>query len=627
MCGNCTLWGGVLRFWAIMTLSSDVKELVATELPAPIFPGEAKLHREHPRLLITESDWRNIRERRAREPEFAEICEGVVRRARAAAELPPIERKLTGRRLLYVSQEALRRVFLHVASFRLTSDRAFVEAARREMLAAADFSDWNPDHFLDTAELTAALAVGYDGLWDVLDIEARNRIRAAIRDLGLRPALEQKASRFFYRARNNWNQVCLGGLALGALAIAEDEPDLANRMLAEARRHIGNGLSAYAPDGVYPEGPVYWRYGTSYQIALIEAFRTALGTDDELPRAPGFLESSDFMLHMRGPFGQYFNFADSSHPPIGDPSFLWFARERNRPSIARFVISSLRRVLLDSGATKAERWLPLVLKWWPTPGKMDSEAPPLFWSGGGPNPVAAWRTAWDDPAAVYFAVKGGGATVNHGHLDAGSFVFDAGGVRWAEDLGLQDYESLERLGVRLWDGKPGGQRWQIFRLNNHSHNTLTIEGGLHRPDALATFARADAGGAEIDLSPVFRGAAAKVTRGVRWRGVEGVEIEDRLEGLRPGAEVRWSLVTSAEAQIRGNAFQLFREGRALEIEFDATAPRLTVESIEKPGGFNAENPGRRRLDLFTTADANGRAAIRAALRPLARAEAKAAGRP
>lgn len=600
-----------------MILASGANgESISAGHGAPATASWTGLRQERPRLLITAEDWRDIRERRAREPEFAGICEGLVRQARAAAERPPLQRKMVGRRLLSVSSEALRRIFRHVAAYRLTEDRVFVEAARREMLAAAAFSDWNPAHFLDTAEMTAALAIGYDGLWEVLDAEARDRIRVAIRDLGLRPALTGKDSLFFYQARNNWNQVCLGGLTLGALAIAEDEPDLAGQILAEMRGHIANGLSPYAPDGVYPEGPGYWRYGTAYQILLIEALRTALGADDGQSRARGFLESADFVRHMEGPTGYYFNFADAGDHRGGSILLLWFARERGQPMLARPVVETLRRTVGGGRGFQSDRFLPMILKWWPASDAAPAPPLPRFWSGGGPNAVAAWRTDWDDPAAVYFAVKAGGGAVNHGHLDAGSFVFEAGGERWAEDLGAQGYESLEKLGVRLWERRPGGQRWEVFRLNNHSHNTLTVDGALHRPDALATFTRADAAGAEIDLSPVFRGAASKATRTVRWRGADGVEIEDRLEGLRPGAEVRWALVTSAAAEIAGNTVRLTRRDRAARIVFDL-APSIAVESIETPGGFNAPNPGQRRVAARALADAEGRAHFRVSLQPVA----------
>jgi hypothetical protein len=55
------------------------------------------------------------------------------------------------------------------------------------MLTVANFPDWHPEHFLDTAELTTALAIGYDWLYDYLSPEDRSAIRRAIVDKGLRP--------------------------------------------------------------------------------------------------------------------------------------------------------------------------------------------------------------------------------------------------------------------------------------------------------------------------------------------------------------------------------------------------------------------------------------------------------
>ena len=463
------------------------------------------LRPEHPRLLMTAEMWIEVHKRREVEAGYQALAQLLVRHAEKALPLPAVKRKLTGRRLLGVSREALRRIVLHAAAWRMTGAPRFLEAAQREMLAAAAFDDWNPSHFLDTAEMTAALAIGYDWLYEALDDAARRAIREAIVRLGLRPAIEQEPKQFFYRARTNWNQVCLGGLALGALAIAEDEPDLARDILSRVARYIGNGLSSYAPDGVYPEGPTYWTYGTSYQVVLIEALRTALGTDWDMPRAPGFLASAEFMVHAIGPTGLYFNFADGGSRFHLDPTLFWFAKERRMPALARPAQHNWMAFLENPAQRSLPAFAPLLLCWWP---REDAAVTwPRFWHGRGPNPVAMWRTAWDDRAAVYFAIKGGGAAVSHGHMDAGSFVFDAGGVRWAVDLGAQDYHSLETSGVHLWDSRPGGQRWDVFRLNNHSHNTLTIDDQLHRATALASFVRADETGAEIDLSPVFEGQA------------------------------------------------------------------------------------------------------------------------
>lgn len=50
----------------------------------------------------------------------------------------------------------------------MTADSRFLERARQEMLAVASFSDWNPSHFLDVAEMTVVMCIGYDWLYDDL---------------------------------------------------------------------------------------------------------------------------------------------------------------------------------------------------------------------------------------------------------------------------------------------------------------------------------------------------------------------------------------------------------------------------------------------------------------------------
>ena len=45
---------------------------------------------------------------------------------------------------------------------------------------------------------------------------------------------------------------------------------------------------------------------------------------------------------------------------------------------------------------------------------------------------------------------------------------------------MQEYYSLEKEGVRLWNGNQDGQRWDVFRYNNFVHNTLTVNGEKHQ---------------------------------------------------------------------------------------------------------------------------------------------------
>lgn len=179
----------------------------------------------------------------------------------------------------------------------MTDDEIYAKRAEEEMLAAAAFEDWNPSHFLDVGEMTAALAIGYDWLYGFLSDESRTKIADAIIRKGLLGAEDNKQM-WFYRATSNWNQVCNGGLVMGALAVWERRPDLTESIIEKALATNPRAMRSYAPDGVYPEGFGYWAYGTWYEVLMIESLRSALGGSAGLERAEGFLASADFMNFM-----------------------------------------------------------------------------------------------------------------------------------------------------------------------------------------------------------------------------------------------------------------------------------------------------------------------------------------
>ena len=183
------------------------------------------------------------------------------------SETPVIERVVVGRRLLATSREKLRRILFLGFAYRMTGEKRYSDRAEAEMLKAASFSDWNPSHFLDVAEMTAALAIGYDWLYPKLSETSRRTIRTAILEKGLKPSFGKEHDAIL-NAPTNWNQVCHCGMAYGALAVAETEPDLARRTIERAVEKVRIPMRHYAPDGAYPEGYAYWEYGTSFNVLL-----------------------------------------------------------------------------------------------------------------------------------------------------------------------------------------------------------------------------------------------------------------------------------------------------------------------------------------------------------------------
>jgi hypothetical protein len=580
---------------------------------------------DHPRLVATPEAWARLERTRAIDPELAGLVALLQAEARQVLPEPPVTRAPIGRRLLSVSRRAEQRILLLAFAYRTTGEAAFLRRAEEELAAVAAFPDWNPEHFLDVAEMTAAVALGYDWLHAELPAELRERLRRAIVEKGLRPGADPAASwNTWQAAEHNWNQVCFAGLTLGALAVAEDEPEISERILSLARHGIEHGLRPYAPDGVYVEGPSYWSYATSYQVMMIAALESAMGTDWGMPASPGFLASAGALLETTGPSGRPFNFSDSVERRSFEPALFWFARRTGDRSLLASSLAQLDEARGLSGQRpipgESTRLAPLAALWWPGETAGAHPSLPLAWTGRGVVPLIAFRSAWSDPNALWLAAKGGSASTNHAHMDAGSFVLEADGVRWGIDLGSQDYRSLESKGVDLWNRSQGSQRWQVFRLGPLGHGTLVIDGAPQRVDGMAKVAEFSSDGARphavLDLSPAYAGQAAEVRRRFDFAAAEReVIVSDALSGLRPGADVRWAMATRAAVEPDGPRAVLRQDGRTLTAQLEAPAgARFEAIPADPPADYDAPNPGVRLLVAHLLAPAGGRLEIRVTLR-------------
>ena len=580
----------------------------------------ANLKPGHPRLLATTDDWSKLRARRASDTRLALLLTKIESDARAALRESPLTYKKEGRRLLEVSREACRRIELWAFCYQLTGDKVFRVRAQKEMLVLAAFPDWNPSHFLDTAEMTTAMAIGYDWLYDALEPKPRDTICRAIVEKGIQPATGPARGKMSWQQwENNWNQVCFGGLTLGALAVADQAPADAAELLEWARKDIVHGLKVYAPDGVYPEGPNYWNYGTTYQVLMIAALESALGDDWGLPATPGFHASAVAQMQQTGPTGQPFNFSDGSPEKQFKPALYWFARRWQQPELIFFQHELLDEILRPPGSKRIfPRSLPLIALWSDDLTKtVASPTLPLAWFGDGPSPIGVFRSSWTDPNALYLAFKGGSAHVNHAHMDAGSFILEADGVRWACDLGAQEYYSVESHGWRLFGLEQGADRWRVFRLNNFSHNTLTIDGALHRVAGDARIVEFTTNSAAVNLSAIFAGQATNVVRHFQLGENRSIFVRDELAGLKPGSRIRWQMVTHAKVKADNQSAVLRQEGKVMQARLLLPAgAKFEVVPADPPhDGVNHPNPNTRILVMDAVVPSSGRLEIEVLLQP------------
>ena len=575
---------------------------------------------DHPRILLLKGEEVAIMRAIGTDKTRAQVQQAILTESDEIVKLPVSERIKTGRRLLSVSREALRRVFFLAYAWRMTKQDTYLKRAEKELLAVSAFSDWNPTHFLDVGEMTMTTAIGYDWLYADLSAETRTTIREAILTKGIQPSLDAKYNGWL-RATHNWNQVCNAGMAYGALAIYEDQPELAKQIINRAINTVALPMGDYAPDGSYPEGYGYWGYGTSFNVMLLSALEKAFKTDFGLSKQPGFLKTAGFMENMTGPTGNAFNFSDSGVKSGLHPAMFWFANKLNDPSL----LWQERTFFADPAELKKQvkdRLLPATLIWSSGLALTNPPTPKnLTWVGQGRTPVAFMRTSWSDPAAIYVAMKGGTASTNHAHMDIGSFVMEADGVRWAMDFGAQEYESLESKKVDLWNMKQNSQRWDVFRYNNFVHNTLTVNDSLQRVSGNAVFTSSSAAPTYMytttDLTEIYRGGLAKANRGIAIVDKAYVVVRDEVETAAAPATVRWTMLTPATVKILGpNKAELTKDGKTLILQVQEPATvSLKTASTDPPHEYDALNPGTTLITVDVTVPANTKTALTVLLLP------------
>jgi hypothetical protein len=556
----------------------DLSSIESTKIPA------------HPRLLWFEHDISPLLLEISKDENWSYIHRVILAESDKMIPLPTLERIQIGKRLLDKSRECLKRVFYLSYSYKVTKENKYLERAEKELLKVSQFSDWNPSHFLDVAEMTMAVAIGYDWLFDRLSEDTRRILKEAILKKGLEPSLNAKHNSWL-KAKHNWNQVCNTGMTFGALAIYEDEPELAKNIIRRAVTSIQLPMADYGPDGAYPEGYGYWVYGTSFNLMFLSAIEKIYGHDFDLSKTKGFLKAAAYFVHMVGTSGKAFNYSDAQGGAGFTASVFWFANKTKDPSLLFNQVKFLDKKI------GGDRLFPAIMMWGRGLDLTKIEEPKkLIWTGQGPNPVALMRSSWSDPNALYVGFKVGSPSVNHGHMDIGSFVMDAMGQRWSMDFGMQEYESLESKGIKLWGKEQESQRWDVFRYNNLAHSTLSFDGQYQKVDGYAKidgFTDAPAFlSAQSDVSSVYKNQISKFSRGVALVNKAVVVVQDELETADTPRVVRWNMVTPAAVEFRGKGeASLTQNGKTLFLKvLEPNDVELKTWSTQSSKDFDAPNP-------------------------------------
>ena len=557
--------------------TSATSPKVKLENPITAAYLKRNLKRTSPKLILTPTIERTLKEKLQSDPLMQSYYQYLQKEAKGILDQPLLKRELEGFRLLFVSREMIQRMSTLAMVYRIERQPEILQRIDVELKAVCAFSDWNPQHFLDIAEMSFGVALALDWAGEDLPKTTVSLAKKALIEKGIIPSFNEDGERMFWiNGHNNWNAVCHGGMIAASLAVADVDPELAAKTISRALDKLPNSLKEYAPDGVYPEGPSYWGYGTSYTIIASNTLETAFGSDFGISESPGFMKSAEFLLNATAPSGNYFNFADSGDKYNGGVALLlsWFgAKTADALYFDHFFFENPK---------EAGRFAGLGLVWLSQMDPKNTGKIAQSWLGKGTNPVAIFRGDSD-----YFAgMKGGKAQLSHGNMDAGTFVFDLNGVRWVVDPGNQRYYPLNKIGFNLAGHCQDCPRWTLLTKNNRTHSTITVNDEDFNVQGFAPiidFKDQDQAEVSIDLSNLYFDNIKAVQRKFTKDSKRSLLIEDTFETNENTKSITWGLMTQAEVSLEKNVAVLKQNGKTLHIRILNTDKyNLSVISLDPP---------------------------------------------
>eukprot|EP00947_MAST-08B_sp_MAST-8B-sp1_P002755 g2755.t1 len=478
----------------------------------------------HPRLRVTDDDLARIRATTASDPEAGALLANISRHADYLLSQPVPSFNDTALLCDPIRDHVYTLGLLYRLATTNKEYRAKLAArAAAELVAVAGLQDWHPARFLTVAETMHAVAIGYDWFYEALTPSQRTIIEDGLvrNGLGVGAACWKHdciwvpgiagvgvcSGCWWIKAPMNWNIVGNGGMTIAALALA-DVPryaSLAQAALANSNKGIEIAVAKYSDSGAWHEGPGYWTYATKYLVVTSETLDAALGAGHGYFSRPGVNATALFALQTHAtPSTGVWNFGDAEEQrdPLtvpDPPAPYWIRYASNLFCLANAFSSSwrlghapafvarteLQRALLSvphavADATPFWDEVAMGLVRWDARGSATDLGRLPHQAVYADRGFMVQRSGWTSKDA-YLGVKGGDSSTTHQDLDAGSFVWETGGYRWAIDLGAESYALP---GMFL----PYQGRYSYYRKATRGHNTLAFgdPGGFDPADGEAS---------------------------------------------------------------------------------------------------------------------------------------------
>lgn len=446
------------------------------------------------------------------------------------------------------------------APSRTTPAATYAARVRKEVAAFVAMPTWGStaplktgeDDMLDTAEVAAAVSLGYSAAASTMSATERGRTRQALVERALAPACWGWANgSWMVDSTHNWGVVVGAGTAMAAVVVADGDLEAGATALTQSLQRVNRSTRAGNADGGSAEGPSYAGLIHTYTTYLSATLEASFGRSGPslLAGIPG---TARYVNAVTGPSGQLLSHSDANTGRLVPVLPVWNARHGGDP-LGDFLA---QRVLAEGHPH------PLLFLWarptTATPVSQEPTALVLRTSG-----IATMRSGWAS-GDTFVGVKAGTNRSNHSHLDLGSVVLDANGRRFVGDPGQDCYC------LRGYFDAP--QRFGYWRIATAGHSTASIAGLRQQP----TTASAPMG--EVTTGAGRRTVAVNMTEAARARWAqrqvslagETVVVQDQFR--------TWGATTVRSALQTQAVVAVARDGRSATLTVDGQVVDVTLPS-------------------------------------------------
>lgn len=570
----------------------------------------------HPRLMIDAQGFKDLKERvttgRFTHKTLTKLHNEVIARAGRTVDT---NRKFTTTDDNYMIVDNL---VTCAYAYRMTGHTKYLTKVRNDLDVLCSFSHWDYTN-LSHGEISLAAAIAYDWLYYDLTLEERKMVRRAISNKVLLPWRTYEGTKH----KGNWNSIKTSGVICAALAVYEKDKNLARTIIEKAvvQENKPANINIYVGGG-YTEGLHYWDYGGTYEICMIGSLEQIFGHSAGLFEIEGLLESGNLGTYCHGTVNSQFGYSDggggADRPLVAS---WWFAAKNNDPDMMfverKHVDTWYKNTPMtgNDGDLRYRMLAPMIAMI----RDYDIDATPLtppsskVFQCGGNAPLVVVRNGWNFNASdTYLGIKGGLTNTGHAHMDVGSFIFEAEGERWSDDImrpGYADwFDALYAAGGNSGNSDQKAMRWDTFQISNLCHSTIvsytndgSVSDKIHSTDYYVDgFATIDQviesaarQGAVVNMTAPMKGQLKSAKRTIEIVNNSELVVTDEITALdNLDCVLEWRMLSIATSSVASDNSEIVLTGKNNKAVRKLTAlssdsslvPELTTWKTSCPHG-------------------------------------------